>query len=264
MNRGYRIIEPILINSMIVDKKYHAYAVSVLFWLVEAIYKALEDQIDTFDLEVIKVEYMGVYPALGLQYESMPYEAPNYPLEKLIEETANRLLSEKPISELIKYIAASVVDWNEMTAWIMTGHHVASTYRINVWDKFYPYHPFDYAVDQAEFRLTLENIYAEAKEKLKSTDNESARNRKYLYLSAIGLLAYGFINTVPDIIENHSLVDKDYNWLASILNFIFPIPKGMNIFNDPDDFKRWMQENSANLYYKESAGKFAFIQHSYA
>ncbi|MCA0457097.1 MAG: hypothetical protein LCI00_24210 [Chloroflexi bacterium] len=263
MTKGYRVIEPTLINSIIVDSKYHAYAVSVLFWLVEEIYKALKDQIDTFDIEVIKVEYMGAYPALGVQYQRKPFEAPNYSLEKLIEETSNRLLSEKSISELTKYIAASEVDWNEMASWVMTERHVASTYRIQVWNEFYPYHPFDYAVDQLAFRDMLENAYEAAKEKLRSSNNENT-TRKYLFLSAIGLLAYGFLNTVPDIVESGSLVNKDYRWLISILNFIFPTPKGMNVFNDPDDFKIWLQANSSNLYFKESAGKFTFIQNIHA
>ncbi|MEP6987731.1 MAG: hypothetical protein ABI970_19165, partial [Chloroflexota bacterium] len=110
MAKGYRIIEPIQIDPLLKYDRYHSHAMPIFYWLIGELYKELKDQLADVEIEVIKVEYMGAYPALGLYYEIKPYEAPNFELEKTVEETANRLLRERPISEIINFIVASDVD----------------------------------------------------------------------------------------------------------------------------------------------------------
>jgi hypothetical protein len=265
MAKGYRIIEPVLIDPLLKYDKYHSYAVPIFYWLIEELYKELKDQLEGVDIEVIKVEYMGAYPVLGLKYEIKPYEAPNFQLEKTVEETANRLLRERPISDLVNFIATSGMDWKEMTAWVMTkSTNFASLYREKVWDRFYPYHPFNDAVDQAEFRLVLERVYKDAKENLRSPNDSTTYNSKYLFLSAIGLLAYGVLSSVSDILDNMRLVPEDCHQMAGVINFILPLPEGMNVFNNPDATKIWVARNRNNLQFREGEGMFILTDHPQA
>lgn len=112
--KPYRIIEPRLIDPLMVKTKYHEYAVLIFHWLIKEIYVELKDELDGIEIDVIKIVYIGKYPALGLQTASV-----NRGLEKLIETTANRLLQERTIIDLINFVSESNIDWKHKTNEIM-------------------------------------------------------------------------------------------------------------------------------------------------
>ena len=115
MAKGYRLIEPIEVSPLPGYKIYQEYAVIVLHWLAQELYKELGEKLAKVEVEIIQVvHYFGAYPALGLHYE--PYDLE---LEQLVEDTCNRLIRERPISELIKFIVESQLDWKLETAKLM-------------------------------------------------------------------------------------------------------------------------------------------------
>jgi hypothetical protein len=67
------------------------------------------------ELEVIRVSYQGEYPALGVHYKHRVHED----LGPLIESTADALLHERSISELVDAVAANGVSWRDVTETIM-------------------------------------------------------------------------------------------------------------------------------------------------
>jgi hypothetical protein len=120
MGKGYRIVEPILLDPLMVESKHHEQAIALFCWLIEELYKELGNELTDIEIDVISVMFLGPgYPALGLYSER---EIPSDTAERirdLVEYTANTLLQERPISELVKFIAESNVNWKTVKAKIM-------------------------------------------------------------------------------------------------------------------------------------------------
>ena len=116
MGKGYRIIEPDQLYPLVRPGQYDEYIIAILHWLVQELYIELKDELEGVEIEVIKYIFrsLSAYPVLGLHYDPI-----NREMEKKVEATIDRLLLERPISELIKFIAESGKDWKEVTQEIM-------------------------------------------------------------------------------------------------------------------------------------------------
>jgi hypothetical protein len=115
MSKGYRTLEPRRLSPLMVEPKYWDYVNATFHWLIEELYGELTDQLIDVELEVIRVERFELgYPAIGLHYDPIELR-----LEKLIEETCDKLLRERPISELVEFIATSGIDWSAETVKLM-------------------------------------------------------------------------------------------------------------------------------------------------
>ena len=114
---GDQIVVPESLRYLLADSKYHEYAVLILHWLIPELYKELKDELKGVKVEVVKIEYLGAYPALGLQSETInPY---NSRLDELVETTVEKLLRDKSIIEIIDFMTTDDVDWKDVTNNIM-------------------------------------------------------------------------------------------------------------------------------------------------
>lgn len=265
MAKGFTmIVVPHVIEPLLTDPKSWDFVVALYYWLIEELYKELGDELADTEIDVFSMQWFGpAYPAIGI------YERPlDSKFEKLLAETSDRLLRERPISDIVDFMKTTGINWKAEASCVMSkSTNYALLYREQVWHAFYPDQPFYEEGNQAEFCRWLEKTHEYARGNLQYPDENSSefmlklveyrRNsgeyKRNLFLSAIGLITYGFLENVPDIVDNFSLVPKE---LASIMNFIFPLPAGMNVFNNPDEVKTWVHKNSANLYFKESEGVF--------
>lgn len=115
MTDGYQIIEPDGLKALLGNPLHFEFAVAVLSWLIPQISAALGAHSNDITLEIIRVNYMGSYPALGVKYTNS--KTPNF--ESRINSIVNDLLREKSASELITAISSSKRSWSEITKEIM-------------------------------------------------------------------------------------------------------------------------------------------------
>ncbi len=253
------------------NPKNFDYLLALYYWLMEELYKELGDELADVEMDVMRMlsKFEYPYPAIGI-YD----KPPDSDFKKLLEDTCDRLLRERPISEIINFIGTTDIDWKVEASWLMSRSiNYGLRYREQAWDHFYPDEPFYAEGDQDEFRLWLEKTREFAKENLQPPDENSSeymrklvafrRNRdhyrKNLFFSAVGLLSYGILDSIPDIVDTTSHISNFASYSASILNSILPIPAGMNVFDDSDTFQSWVQKNRANLHFDESLGRFKLI-----
>jgi hypothetical protein len=113
MKKGsYSLVYPSALKYLSSANKF-VLAILIMNWLIEELYKELEEELEGVEVEVVGVENHtgGPYPNLGLNYEG---EVSNdMKLEKLVEETCDRLLKEKPIKDLINFIGD--MNWETFT-----------------------------------------------------------------------------------------------------------------------------------------------------
>jgi len=130
MGKGYRLVELEYVADLAVDKRNIEYAVVVYSWLIKELYLALNDQLADVELEVIKVIHFAAYPSIGIHYKpSMRDEKPDRTtpedlkigeeIEKLVQRTAEKLLEERPVREIIQFIGSSDIDWKARVDEIM-------------------------------------------------------------------------------------------------------------------------------------------------
>lgn len=114
MKKGYRLIEPLSINPLVVDTRYHEYAIIIMKYIIYCLFQNLGHKLDNIEIEVIKVTYLGSYPALGLHYS--PFDKS---LENLIENEVDKIVNNLTINKLIVFISKSNTNWKEITNQIM-------------------------------------------------------------------------------------------------------------------------------------------------
>jgi len=133
MAKVYQIIEPRLLSSLMDN-----YAVPILYWLTEELYKELGDTLANVEMDVIQAGRFGTnYPAIGILDKPLDFDFKN-----VLIETSNRLLRERPISEIIDFIASTKIDWNAVTTELMKDNfNPALWYRAEVRLKFHSFQP---------------------------------------------------------------------------------------------------------------------------
>ncbi|MES2645038.1 MAG: hypothetical protein V4850_36465 [Myxococcota bacterium] len=111
MNRGFQIVEPEGLSKILGTPEDFPITVALLHWLIEQLKLELGAMLDSLELEVIWVEYLGAYPALGIRYlEEREDAAP------LIESTIDRLLRERPVASFVDHLARYPSDWVAFSA----------------------------------------------------------------------------------------------------------------------------------------------------
>lgn len=94
MSGGYQIVEPSILDPLVVEPRWQGLAAALLESVAVEISAALEGHVR---VEVIVVTYHGSYPALGLRYAD-PTGADVGPL---VEAMAERLLVERGIDRFV-------------------------------------------------------------------------------------------------------------------------------------------------------------------
>jgi hypothetical protein len=115
MSKGYQIIEPDTLVGLFADPKYFELSVALFTWLIERLREDLKEQLVPAELDIIRVEYCGAYPAIGIHYHD---RNPN-DLGPLVESTIAKLMSERPVLEFVSFVARSKLDWREVTDKLM-------------------------------------------------------------------------------------------------------------------------------------------------
>ena len=108
MKNGYLIVEPASLLSLFGNPKCADLAILVLHWAAKEIETRLDNK--SLIVEVIRVEYMGAYPALGVRGGVLPDG-----LENRIEEIVGDLLGESSVRTLISYATSANIDWRNFS-----------------------------------------------------------------------------------------------------------------------------------------------------
>lgn len=109
-NSGYTLIEPEIIGEWLGTTSNQGMLVALLQWLVTHIKAESAEEFSSsrIEVEVLKVEYLGVYPTIGVHDDGN--------LSKEIVSKIEGIIVEKikatPIVEFLQFALNSDRDWN--------------------------------------------------------------------------------------------------------------------------------------------------------
>lgn len=104
---GYTIIEPPSLERWLGTVKNRAMLVALLSWLRHRLSKALKDDSPALRMDVIRGEYLGAYPALGVHgTEDIPADIPER-LNALTEQ----ILSSSSVADFLNFALDDGIDW---------------------------------------------------------------------------------------------------------------------------------------------------------
>lgn len=104
---GYTIIEPPSLGEWLGTVKNRAMLVALLTWLRHRLSEALKDDSPALKIDVIKVKYLGTYPALGIRGDDdVPSDIPER-LNVLTEQ----ILSDSSVADFLSFALDDGIDW---------------------------------------------------------------------------------------------------------------------------------------------------------
>jgi hypothetical protein len=109
MNHGYTVIEPSALVGLYGNPKYFELAVLYLYWLAERLERSSNEALAGISVDVIRVEYQGAYPALGVQGGK-----PDTSLSVAIEAEIETILYQSSALEVAQYAVVVGHDWKEV------------------------------------------------------------------------------------------------------------------------------------------------------
>ena len=112
MSKNYQIVEPPTLAGLFGTPANFDIAVALFTWLIDRLREDLKEQLVGAELEVIRAEYHGAYPAIGIHYDS---DTDPNDLGPLVESTIAKLLSERTLADFLSFVASSKIDWKEVT-----------------------------------------------------------------------------------------------------------------------------------------------------
>jgi hypothetical protein len=68
MNKDFQILESNALHSLFAYPLDQVFALATMTWLCHQLSFELQDHIGRVHFDVIRAEYMGPYPAIGVQY----------------------------------------------------------------------------------------------------------------------------------------------------------------------------------------------------
>lgn len=100
---GYQLVEAPALDDLVTTHGTGAFGAVVLDWVVEAARDALGDVLarEGAELEVVRVEYLGSYLALGVRYS----REPSRDLGSTVESFVEGLVRTRPALDLIAHLA---------------------------------------------------------------------------------------------------------------------------------------------------------------
>jgi hypothetical protein len=113
MAKGYRIIEFDLLDPVI-SSSHEEMGVALLDWMSKLISLELGPKLQGASVEVIKVTYLGSYPALGVHH---PDSTVIHAVAPLVEKAGTHILETHSIAELLRHMETK--DWWEATKSLM-------------------------------------------------------------------------------------------------------------------------------------------------
>ena len=123
------------------------------------------------------------------------------------------------------------------------------------------YHaPSDVDADE-HFRQYLENYYGEEKQRLEylvtrgSPEAEVTAARNGLFVLASGLLAFGRLDVVEDVLRNIPSTGG-VRRLALGVKAMLPLPEDLDPIRDTELVRAWVQANRTKFKWNEQIGKY--------
>lgn len=107
MKKTYQIVEPVVLSELLGEPRAFEVTIALLSWLVDLTNKELKDQLQGAEVEVIRAEYHGPYPAIGVCYES----ATASDLGPLVEATIARMLRDRAAQDFVDFLGRVTTDW---------------------------------------------------------------------------------------------------------------------------------------------------------
>lgn len=94
MENGYQLVEPAILAKLLPAAPNEGMGLAALSWIVERVRAKLGGALAHVDVDVIPVNYLGVYPAIGVRYHGEHED-----LAPTIERAVAELLSGTPVIE---------------------------------------------------------------------------------------------------------------------------------------------------------------------
>lgn len=111
---GYQIVEVPTLTRLAAAPTMTRFAVALLEWLVPRVQREVSTAISGVQVSVVRVEYLGAYPALGLTYERTDADA-----GQLASDAAERLLASTSLAEFLTSLELSTTDWRSVEQAVM-------------------------------------------------------------------------------------------------------------------------------------------------
>jgi hypothetical protein len=109
MKKGYQLIEPELLAGLVAAPKTFDLSIALLAWVVEVVRAELGDRLKGVELEIIRVEYFGAYPAIGIHYSAADIDD----VGPLVEATIVDLVTQRPVADFVSFLMRTPRNWRE-------------------------------------------------------------------------------------------------------------------------------------------------------
>ncbi len=111
---GYQVIEVPTLTRLAANPTMTRFAVALLTWLAPKVQQEVSAAVSGARVSVIRVEYLGAYPALGLTYERAGEDA-----GPIAVDAAERLLASTSLTEFLSSLDLSSTDWSGVEQAVM-------------------------------------------------------------------------------------------------------------------------------------------------
>jgi hypothetical protein len=114
------------------------------------------------------------------------------------------------------------------------------------------------------FRVFLEQSYQTAIQRYEQsianndTEGRIRANQLGRFMLAVGLLTYGRVDVVEDILDNMPLPEATIGRLAWVLKGLMPMPEDLDPLKDIEAVRKWVLENKSRLKWDERSEKYVF------
>jgi hypothetical protein len=108
VTEGYQLVEPRELPRFLTTPENRRLWILVLSWAVHKINEERGSERVNASIEVVRVEYLGVYAAIGIRYSTTE----DADIGPLVLRRADALISQVTVLELGAFLAQSPVNWD--------------------------------------------------------------------------------------------------------------------------------------------------------
>ncbi len=105
--KSYQIIEPEVLYLRENLSVHAALLYGILIWLVEQLRNCNDEKFNNIEFDVIRVEYVGKYPAIGIHYKNPDVSD----VSEYVEEKIEHLLKTRSVMDFLASSLSKNEDW---------------------------------------------------------------------------------------------------------------------------------------------------------
>ena len=102
---GYTVVEPPSLDDWLCKVKNQAMLLALLTWVQQRLSQLLVDEFPLLQVEVIKVQYISTYAALGIRGEFAD------DLPDRINTLTEHILSSSSVNDFLNFVLDDQIDW---------------------------------------------------------------------------------------------------------------------------------------------------------